>query len=84
MGLIQIWNKNKMVRGVSAWRYNRRMEKAVAILDKCAPYYLKQIGMNKHGTIYQVKDLSFNMRKKNFEVKMRKLSRGTQTQKHGS
>ena len=55
------------------------MKRAVRILNKCAPYFIKQIGKNKYGTIYQVKDLNFNMKTNTFNPKLRKLSRGSQS-----
>lgn len=89
MGLIQIWQRSKIgkiVKRVDSFfarkRYNRRMRKAVKILNKCAPYYIKQIGTDKNGTVRQVKDLNFNMKRNAFEPKMRKIARGLKTNVH--
>ena len=79
MGLIQVYQRSKFGKWLAAWNYNRRMRRAVRILNRCAPYFISQIGRNKYGTIYQVKDLNFNMKTNTFNPKMRKLSRGSQT-----
>jgi hypothetical protein len=84
MGLIQWYAKSKLGKGIANYRYNRRMKTAYKILQKSAPYYLKQIGVDKNGTVRQVKDLKFCMRKKRFEVKTIKLLRGMKTNDHGS
>lgn len=77
-----MWQKTKLAKYIARTIYNRRMRKAVRTLNKCAPYYIKQIGQAKSGTIYQVKDLHFNMKTNTFVPKMRKLSRGAKTNVH--
>ena len=81
MGLIQNWQATKLAKFLAARKYNRRMRMAVKLLNLCAPYYIKMIGRAKTGTVYQVKDLNFNMKYNKFVPKLRKLSRGKCTNK---